>query len=64
MEIVNFHREDCKHIAYLYENDRTYFDKAKCLKRLFPTKWYCSENCPDFEKNPYYYVEEGNTCPE
>ena len=47
-------REDCRFLAYLYQNDRTYFDKPKCLKRLFPTKWYCSENCPDFEKNPCY----------
>jgi hypothetical protein len=54
-------RLDCKHLAYLYANDQTYFDKPGCLKGhgSWPLDWTC-EFCCDFVKNPVYKEEIGN----
>ena len=47
-------RDNCRYIAFLYENDRTHFDKPGCLKwhGSWPDKWDCPEDCKDFEEMP------------
>jgi hypothetical protein len=45
-------RDNCRYIAFLYENDRTHFDKPGCLKwhGSWPNKWDCPDNCKDYEE--------------
>ena len=45
-------RDNCRYIAFLYENDRTHFDKPGCLKwhGSWPNKWDCPEDCKDYEE--------------
>ena len=47
-------RDNCRYIAFLYENDRTHFDKPGCLKwhGSWPNKWDCPEDCKDYEDMP------------
>ena len=47
-------RDNCRHIVFLYENDRTHFDKPGCLKwhGSWPNKWDCPDDCKDFEEMP------------
>lgn len=44
-------RGNCKHLAFLYANDRTHFDKPGCLKGhgSWPDDWLCDKCCYDYE---------------
>lgn len=44
--------DNCRYVAFLYENDRTHFDKPGCLKwhGSWPNKWDCPEDCKDYEE--------------
>lgn len=52
-------RDNCRYIAFLYENDRTHFDKPGCLKwhGSWPNKWDCPEDCKDYEEMK---INDGN----
>ena len=42
--------DDCKHIAFLYANDRTHWDKPACMcgHGSYPHDWSC-RGCNDYE---------------
>ena len=52
--LIMTNRDNCRYIAFLYDNDRTHFDKPGCLKwhGSWPNKWDCPDDCKDFEEIP------------